>query len=450
MTVHIIAPEWVATVVSAPGNQVGLFKDFAIAINTQGKIEAVGPAAAIALAYPAAPTETLPGHLVTPGLINLHTHAAMSLLRGFADDLPLDRWLKERIWPLETQLIGPDFVYDGSVLAAAEMLLGGTTCFNDMYFYPESAGRAVLDLGLKANLSMAIIDFPTTYATDGKDHIKKGLAARDALRGADGISFSLAPHAPYTVGDETFSDVVTLAEELGIGVHCHIHETNQEITDSLKAYGVRPLARLKALGLLEPSLIAAHCVHLNESEIEWLADAQASIAHCPHSNLKLASGIAPISALLKAGVNIGIGTDGSASNNRLDTLAEARTASLLAKGNSLDATVLNAEQTLIAMTRSAAQALGRSNEFGQISTGLSADLVAWDLTDFSVQPVHDPISQLIYAGGREHVAAVWINGQPVVRKRQLVGSTPHRVLSEVTARIPLWHNRVGEILSAVA
>jgi 5-methylthioadenosine/S-adenosylhomocysteine deaminase len=442
----ILCPEWIAT--QAPIGQVLI--NHAIAIDAAGKIQEVAPQETVLAKFPNVERVDLTGHLVTPGLINLHTHASMSLLRGRGDDLPLDRWLKERIWPLEARLLSQDFVFDGAVLAAAEMLLGGTTCFNDMYFWQDAVGRAALSLGMRANLSVGILDFPTAYANDAKEHLSKGLAVRDQFRGEPTLGFSLAPHAPYTVSDETFSNLVTLSQELGIALHTHLHETNQEIQDSLAQYGARPLARLKALGVLDGPLVAAHCVHLLEAEIDLLAQYGVHVAHCPHSNLKLASGIAPVSQLLKAGVNLGIGTDGSASNNRLDLQSETRTAALLAKGTSLNAANFDAHQALAAATINGANALGLGETIGTIEPKKAADLVSWDFTDFRLKPVIDPVAQWLYTAGREHVADVWVNGQLVVRKRQLVGSTPQRTLSEVTARIPVWHNLVGRILSVSA
>ncbi len=442
----LLLPQWIAT--QEPVGQV--LTDHAIAIDTKGVIVEIGDRAQMLNRYPNVERIERPGHLVTPGLINLHTHAAMSLLRGQGDDLPLERWLRERIWPLENKLMSPAFVYDGTVLASAEMLLNGITYFNDMYFHSDVVGQAALDMGIQARLGIAIIDLPTPATADGKDALRKGLAARDSLRGEPSLQFSLAPHAPYTVGDETLREIVTLAEELDLPVHIHLHETRKEIEDSIARYGVRPLARLHALGLLGCEMIAAHAVHLTPGEIELLARQNAHIAHCPHSNLKLASGIAPLTELMRAGVNIGIGTDGSASNNRLDMLSEIRTALLLAKGVSGDAACFNAHQALAAATIQAAQALRIDDVMGSIAVDKQADLVAWNLSHPLLQPVSDPVAQLLYSGTSEHVADVWIRGQSVVRKRQLVAQRAAGVLSEVTARIPLWHNRVGEILSAVA
>jgi 5-methylthioadenosine/S-adenosylhomocysteine deaminase len=443
-TGFLVLPEWIAT--ATPGQSV--LRDHAVAVDLAGNITAVGPSAQLTKTHANWPRTALPGHLLTPGLINLHTHASMTLLRGSADDLPLESWLQKRIWPLEAKLVSPEFVYDGAMLACAEMLLGGVTTFQDMYFYQEEVARAAMTMGMRAGLSITLIDFPTAYASTAKEHLSKGLAVMDQFRGEPQLQFVLAPHAPYSVSDETFTEIVTLAEELDLGIHCHIHETAGEVTDSLKQYGQRPLARLANLGLLQTRLVAAHAVHLSESDIDLLKTNEVALAHCPHSNLKLASGIADLPAWIQANLTFGIGTDSAASNNRLDVLGETRTAALLA--NRAAAQTLNCHNALHAMTLGAAKALGLDGKIGEIAVGKRADLVAFDLTDGALAPVFDPLATLIYAAGREHVASVWINGRIVVQKRQLVGSVPQRALSEVTGRIPLWHNRVGDIVSAVA
>ena len=252
-------------------------------------------------------------------------------MRGLADDLPLMEWLNEHIWPAEAKHVSPEFVYDGTLLACAEMLRGGVTCFNDMYFFPEQAARAALDAGMRAALGMICIEFPTRYAADAQDYLRKGLAARDRYREEPLLSFCLAPHAPYTVSDRSFEQIVTYADELEIPIHMHLHETQDEIRESMTRFGVRPLERMHRLGLLGPGLIAVHAVHLTEQEIDLLAGQGASVAHCPSSNLKLASGIAPVARFVERGLNVGLGTDGAASNNRLDLFEEMRIAALLAK-----------------------------------------------------------------------------------------------------------------------
>ena len=443
MSRQLLCAQWVIPV--EPTNVV--LHDHCVAVEN-GKIAALLPTSAAIARWPNAVRVDLTGKVLIPGLVNLHTHAAMSLLRGAGDDLPLEQWLQQRIWPLEAKLMSPQFVFDGSVMAAYEMVRGGITCFNDMYFFPESTARAAQALGMKATLGIVMIEFASPYGSGPDEYLTKGLALRDQLRDDPLIRFSMAPHAPYTVSDANFVKIAAIAAELGLPINIHLHETAFEIQQSLKEYGKRPLQRLNDLGLLGPDLIAVHAVHLNDAEIELLARAGASVAHCPHSNLKLASGLAPTAKLAQRGINIGIGTDGSASNNRLDLFAESRTAALLAKVVSGDASCWPAHYTLRAATLAGAQALGLADQIGSIEVGKCADLVAVDLSDAHFLPVFDAVSHLIYAVGRDSVADVWINGKLVVSKRQLVDSNAAATVSEVTGRSGLWHNRVGEIVSA--
>lgn len=400
----IIACRWLCPVV--PSNT--LLVDHAVIIKA-GIIIDICPNDKVEK-YSATETFQLNEHVVIPGLINLHTHAAMSLLRGLADDLPLMPWLQQHIWPAEKKFVSQAFVYEGTILATAEMLAGGVTTFNDMYFYPESTAEASLKMGMRANLGLVVLEFPTNYANDADDYIQKGLDARDHWRDEALISFSFAPHAPYTVADSTFDRIMTLAEQVGIGVHTHLHETQQEIADSEVTYGLRPLNRFANLGMLSPMLTLAHCVHLNDVEIKLLAAYGCHIAHCPSSNLKLASGIAPITEYIKQGINIGLGTDGAASNNRLDMFAEMRLAALLAKGKSYDATSIPAHQALEMATINGAKALGMDATIGSIEIGKLADLCAVKLSEIETQPCFDPVSHLIYVAGREHVSHVWVQG----------------------------------------
>ncbi|MBP8310183.1 MAG: TRZ/ATZ family hydrolase [Burkholderiaceae bacterium] len=440
---ELIAPQWIAPVEPA----ATVLHDHAVAIEGD-RIVAVMPAPQARQAWPDAPVTELPGHLLVPGFVNLHTHVPMTLLRGAGDDLPLERWLRERIWPLEAALISPEFVADGAVLACAEMLLGGVTCFNDMYFYPEEVARAALDIGLRAAVGIIVVEFPSPYGSGAAEYIRKGLETRDQLRDESRISFTLAPHAPYTVSDDSFRRVASLAAELGMPVQCHVHETLTEISDSLAQHGKRPLHRLADLGLLGPDFIAIHAVHLDDSDLALLASQGAAVAHCPHSNLKLASGIAPTARMRAAGIPVGIGTDGAASNNRLDLLAEARTASLLAKGSSGDATAWPAHDTLHAMTLAGARALGLGDRLGSITPGKQADLVAIDLSEARTLPVFEPVAHLVYTAGREQVTTVWVAGKVVVHERQLAGQQAVSRLGEVVARTRLWHNRIVETLPA--
>ncbi|WP_221227726.1 TRZ/ATZ family hydrolase [Rhodocyclus tenuis] len=421
-----------------PVEPVGVvLENHAVAIDA-GKIVALMPRAAAAEAFTPRVHRRLDRHVLIPGLINLHTHAAMSLLRGLADDLPLREWLENHIWPAEGRHVSAQFVYDGTRLAAAEMLRGGITCFNDMYFYPKAAADAAVAAGIRAAIGIVSFDFPTPYAADPDDYLLKGLAARDALRDEPLISFCLAPHAPYTVGDRNFARVLTLAEQIDAPIHVHIHETAHEIEESIKVHGVRPLARLHRLGLLSPGLIGVHAVHLTGDEIALLAAHGCSLAHCPTSNLKLASGIAPVSELLHAGVNVGLGTDGAASNNRLDLFQEMRLAALLAKGVSGRADVLGAHQALHMATLGGARALGLDAKTGSLLPGKAADLCAVAFDDLALSPCFDPVSHLVYVAGREHVSDVWVDGQARVEQRLLLGIDE----SELIKLAALWQNKI--------
>jgi 5-methylthioadenosine/S-adenosylhomocysteine deaminase len=360
-------------------------------------------------------------HALIPGLINLHCHAAMTLLRGIADDVPLMTWLEQHIWPAEARNVSEEFVHDGSLIAMAEMLRGGVTCVNDMYFFPEATARAALRAGMRAALGIIAIEFPSVYAPDAAGYLKKGLAVRSAFHGEELLSFCLAPHAPYTVGDETLRRMVVLAEELDLPIHTHIHETKAEIVQGIARNGVRPIARLRSLGVVGPRLIAVHAVHLEEHELDLFAREGVTVAHCPSSNMKLASGIAPVAAMRARGIGVGVGTDGAASNNRLDVLTEMRTAALLAKVATEDACVVSAEEALEMATIAPARALGLDREIGSIVPGKSADLAAVDLSAIENLPCFDPVSHLVYSAGREHVSHVWVGGEPRLTERRLHG-----------------------------
>lgn len=422
-----------------------VLENHAIAV-VDGRIAAVMPSAEATQCYRADAVHTLETHAVTPGLVNCHTHAAMALLRGIGDDLPLMRWLNERIWPLEAALVSDDFVHDGAQLAAFEMLRSGTTTCSDMYFYPEASLRALRSLGLRAVAGIIAIEFPTAYASDAEDYLRKGLAARDAWRSDALVSFTLAPHAPYTVADQTLKRIAVLAEELDLPIHTHVHETQDEIAESMAKHGMRPLQRLDQLGLVSERLIAVHAVHLSDHEIALLAQRGASVAHCPASNLKLGSGLAPIAKLADAGVNIAIGTDGAASNNRIDMLAELRLAALLAKGIAHDASAFSAPEALQASTLGGACALGLDRRIGSIEVGKEADLVAFDLSAIETQPIYDVVSQIAYAAGREQVSDVWIAGKPVVHKRQVLADSEGMLEKRLMASVGAWQNRCRQVL----
>ncbi|MFM9913940.1 MAG: TRZ/ATZ family hydrolase [Methylophilaceae bacterium] len=431
----LIFPRWVVPV--RPRGAV--LEKHAVAVQN-GSIVDVLPTSEAVSKYGAERTVNLPEHVLMPGLINLHTHAAMSLMRGLADDLPLMRWLQEYIWPAEAAHVLADFVRDGSLLACAEMLRGGVTCFSDMYFYPAATAEAVIQSGIRAHLGLVVLDFPTNYAADVDDYLNKGLAFRDTLSGQTRITTCLAPHAPYTVSNRSFEKVRMYAEQLNLNIHTHLHETRDEIAQSETEYGLRPLQRLANLGLLGPNFIAAHGVHLNQAEMELLAERGCHIAHCPASNLKLASGIAPTAQLLAQGINVGLGTDGAASNNTLDMFAEMRLAALLAKGASGDAETLPAWVTLEMATINGAKALGLESEIGSLEIGKRADMVAVNLSSIETAPCYDPISHLVYAANRSQVSHVWVDGVAVLDERQLTQIDQRDILEKAK----LWQSKLQQ------
>jgi 5-methylthioadenosine/S-adenosylhomocysteine deaminase len=427
----LLSARWVVPVEPAGA----VLEQHAVAVR-DGKIEAVLPAAHAAARFPGYESLVLENHVLMPGLVNAHTHAAMSLLRGLADDQPLMRWLEEHIWPAEAKHVSREFVRDGTLLACAEMIRGGITCFNDMYFFPDASLEAALAAGLRSAQGMIVIEFPSAYAADAADYLRRGLEVRDRNGDESLASFCLAPHAPYTVSDSSLKTISTLAAELDVPVHIHVHETPGEIERSLAEHGVRPLERLARLGLVGPNLVAVHAVHLDDREIGLLAQNGCSVVHCPSSNLKLASGFAPVGALLAKGVNVALGTDGAASNNRLDMFQEMRTAALLAKAVGGDATAMPAHAALQAATLAGAKALGLEKTAGSIAPGKAADLIAVDFDAPELSPRYDVISHLVYAAGREHVSHVWVAGKALMRDRQL--EVP--ALERLEGRWQVWQN----------
>jgi len=414
-----------------------VLEQHAVAVR-DGKIEAVLPAPQGRARFPGYDELALENHVLMPGLVNAHTHAAMSLLRGLADDLPLVRWLEEHIWPAETKHVSRDFVRDGTLVACAEMIRGGVTCFNDMYFFPDASLEAALAAGLRSAQGMIVIEFPSAYAADAADYLRRGLEVRDRSRDEPLASFCLAPHAPYTVSNESLKKVATLSAELDVPVHIHLHETRGEIERSMTEHGVRPLERLARLGLVGPGLVAVHAVHLDNAEIDLLAKQGASVVHCPSSNLKLASGFAPVHSLLKKGVNVALGTDGAASNNRLDMFQEMRTAALLAKAVGDDPQAMPAHAALRAATLSGAKALGLEKITGSIEPGKAADLIAVDFSAPELSPCYDVVSHLVYVAGRENVSHVWVGGRSLMHEREI----ENPALERLESRWQLWQNAV--------
>ena len=413
---------------------------YSIAIH-EGRIHDLAPKQDISDKYTADVEIDLSNQVLIPGLINTHTHSPMSLMRGLADDLPLMDWLNNHIWPTEQKHVSADFVFDGSLLACAEMIRSGTTCFNDMYFFPEVTARAVEQSGMRAKLGLILIDFPSAWANDADEYLAKGIELHDQLHGNSLISTAFAPHAPYTVSDEPLKRIATYAEELDIPIHMHIHEIADEVERAISQTGKRPLERLNELGLLSPRLLAVHMTQLTDDEINLVAETGTHVIHCPESNLKLASGFCPTSKLEKAGINISLGTDGAASNNDLDMMAEMQTAALLAKAVANDASALPAEEILRMATINGAKALGLDSEIGSLEPGKSADITAVDLSGIENQPVYNPVSQLIYSAGRENVSNVWVAGHHILKDRELTTLDEKSILQKAA----YWQEKISPI-----
>ena len=429
----LLLPTWLVPV--EPAGVV--LKDYALGVR-EGRIALIAPHEQ-ALRQEAREVRHLPDCLLTPGLVNAHGHAAMSLFRGLADDLPLTSWLQDHIWPAEARWVDESFVRDGSELAIAEQILGGISCMADMYFFPEAASEVIHRSGLRAQLSIPVLDFPIPGARDAGEALRKGLSLFDDLRQHPRISVAFGPHAPYTVSDDKLENLRMLAEELDAGIHMHVHETAGEIQQSLGHYGERPLARLQRLGLLGPRFQAVHMTQVSDEDIALLVESNSSVIHCPESNLKLASGFCPVERLWQAGVNVAIGTDGAASNNDLDLLGETRTATLLAKAVSGSATALDAHRALRMATLNGARALGLDEQIGSLEVGKLADLVAFDLSGLSQQPLYDPVSQLIYTSNRSCVKHLWVGGKALLDDRRLTRLDEPQLLA--TAR--QWQDRIA-------
>jgi 5-methylthioadenosine/S-adenosylhomocysteine deaminase len=410
----ILTPKWLVPVVP----KETCLQDHSVIVN-QSRIIDILPTAAISNRYIANKHIKLENHALIPGLINTHTHAAMSLMRGLADDKPLMDWLNNYIWPTEQKWVNPQFIEDGVELAIAEMLLGGTTCFNDMYFFPDVMARTADRLGMRAVTGLIVLDFPTPWATNADEYLDKGMALFDELRHVELVTAALAPHAPYTVSCQPLEKVRMLSDELDLPVHIHLHETENEIRHSMENFGKRPIERLQDINLLGPNLLAVHLVHMLDDEIDLLAKHGVNAVHCPQSNMKLANGFCPLPGLLDKGINVSIGTDGAASNNDLDMMEEMRSTALLAKAVSHDPQYLPAHQALEMATLSGAKALGLAEVTGSLEVGKWADMTAIDLSHPACQPVYDPISQIIYAATRQQVSDVWVAGNQLVEKHQL-------------------------------
>lgn len=411
----LLCPRWVIPVEP----EVRALEHHAVAIDG-GRIVEVLPVDAARETYEARTVHELPTHVVMPGLINVHTHAAMTLFRGLADDLPLMQWLNHHIWPAEQRWASPAFVADGTTLAALEMIRGGVTCFNDMYFFPDQTADVAASAGLRAVVGLILIDFPTPWAKDANEYFSKGIEIHDRYRNNPLVRTAFAPHSAYMVSEAALRKVNTYAEELDLQIHMHLHEAPAEIEQSIEEHGKTPLARLEELGMLSPRLIAVHMTQLDQEEIERAARFRINVAHCPESNLKLGNGVCPVQALLEAGVNVALGTDGAASNNDLDMLGEMRTAALIAKGITEDPGALPARAAIHLATINSARAIGLDQHIGSLLPGKEADVIAIDLGGVETQPVYDPVSQIVYSADRSRVTHVWVAGNPLMLDREVL------------------------------
>jgi 5-methylthioadenosine/S-adenosylhomocysteine deaminase len=435
-TLTIIKARWILTV----NPQFELLEHAALIINGD-KIQSIVPANQL-LPHELEQAEIfeLDNHVLMPGLINTHTHAAMSLMRGIADDLPLMDWLNNHIWPVESRWVDREFIEDGVKLAVAEMIRGGTTCFNDMYFFPDVMAKTCQQMGMRASTGLIVLDFPTMWAQSADEYLGKAISVHDEIREYPLITSALAPHAPYTVSDDPLKQIAMYSNELDLPVHMHIHETQFEVDEAVKNSGMRPLERLDQLGLLNPNLMAVHMTSLNEMELERLAETGVNIVHCPESNLKLASGFCPVSKLQQQNSNVCLGTDGAASNNDLDMFGEMRSAALLAKGVSGDASSCNAEQSIRMATINGAKALGLDQHIGSLEIGKKADMIAVDFSQINSQPVYDPVAQLVYACNSLQVSHAWINGTNKLNNYQLTDIDAVAIISKAQQ----WQQKIPD------
>ncbi len=421
----LINARWIVPVI--PENQI--FEHCSLAVD-KGNILALVPQQEAAKRFIATETLDLDQHLLIPGLVNTHCHSAMSLLRGYADDIELQEWLEKHIWPAEMKWVDPQFVKDGTELALAEMLRSGTTCFSDMYFYPEQVATVAQHAGARAQVNFPVLDFPSVWARGADEYINKGLALHDDYRSSELITIGFGPHAPYTVSNQPLQRIATLAEEMQAPVQIHLHETAAEVETALSSTGQRPSQRLQELGLLSPLSQCVHMTQVDDLDLEILRESGAHVIHCPESNLNLASGFCPVDRLLNAGINVALGTDGAASNNDLDLQGEMQTAALLAKGVAGNAAALDAHQTLRLATLNGARAMGLEQRIGSLEVGKAADMCAIDMDTLEATPMYNPVSLLVYTRCSHRVSHVWVNGKPLLKDRKLQTLAEHEIITK--------------------
>jgi len=378
------------------------------------------------------------GNLVLPGLINTHTHAAMTLLRGYGSDNPLKVWLEQYIWPVEGKFVSYEFVKDGTDIACYEMLRNGVTTFVDMYFYENAVADAVLQAKMRAVLCTGILDFPTPGAKTPDEGIEKTKDFIKEYKGSRYIYPCIGPHAPYTCSPQTLQKAMQVAEDYDVLFHIHLSETEHEVQDILNRYKATPVKHLDNIGVLNDRVLAAHMVHPTEEEIYLMAEKKVKISHCPESNLKLASGIAPVPKMIEAGITVSIGTDGTASNDDLDILGEISTAAKLHKGYNKNPVLLNAKQALSMATREGAKALRLQDKIGTLEKGKYADIIIVDINQPHIQPMFDPYIQLVYSAKSTDVDTVIIDGKIVVRNKEVLTIDK----SEILQKAKKWKEKI--------
>ncbi|HEY9033912.1 MAG TPA: TRZ/ATZ family hydrolase [Pseudomonadales bacterium] len=427
----LIKAGWIVTV----DDDFRVLENHALAID-QGRIVAITDQSD---RFSAHHVHELPGHVLMPGLVNAHGHAAMSLLRGLSDDVPLMTWLNDHIWPAEQRHVDARFVADGSLLAMAEMILSGTTTFSDMYFFPETVADIAERTGMRCQLSFPVFNVASNWGNNADDYLAKGLALIDKYRAHPLIRIAFGPHAPYTVSDEVLLRVAALAEQHCVPIQMHLHETADEVHSAVQQSGQRPLQRIASLGLLGPHFQAVHMVHLNDDDIALVADSGSHIIHCPESNLKLASGFCQLKRCLDAGINVALGTDGPASNSDLDLFGEMRSAALLAKAVANDASAVDARQAIRMATINGARALGIEAMTGSLETGKAADIIAIDCSGLGHQPLHQPLSQLVYTHVSHKVSHSWVAGRPLLDNYRLTTIDSDACLAAARH----WHGKLA-------
>ena len=456
---EVVSAGWVVPV---DGEQAVVLSDHSLVMHEGVIVDLLPTSALPSSGYVPTVHTTLPSHVLLPGLVNCHTHVGMTLLRGYADDTCLHTWLTSHIWPTEAAFVSPDFVSTSSELALLELIKGGSTTLNDMYWFPDVLCRLVDEVGYRAVVGLTVLDFPSAWAADAAEYVKKGEDVRKEWGDHPRITFAVAPHAPYTVCDDNLATCKKMAVNANTGghrVHTHLHETKAEVEHSVAGDGptrhrsehnVRPLHNLHRLGLVDSELIAVHMTQLDKPDIELLAQQAAHVVHCPSSNLKLASGFCPVTALLAAGVNVALGTDSAGSNNSLDMWKEMRLAALLAKGVSEDAAAVPAYRALQMATIGGARALGLHAKVGSLVKGKEADVIAVELGGVDLLPMFDVVSHLVYACDRSKVSDVWVRGKRLLQSRKATTMKEGEVIGRVLewqVKLKDFHAKLNQVRS---